>query len=170
MRCLALAVLLSALAPTLAAGAASAGEAPDYAPLKLYDGAWKARFADSKGAPQVVTIANSCARVGVNFACQQSVDGAPGGTTLFLPGATRGQWRTRRVSPTGETGGEAGALTIEGPVWTFLDQEKTAAGVAWTRNINRFSGPDRIHFEIAASSDGKTWTPGLAGDEVRVQP
>ncbi|WP_309605773.1 hypothetical protein [Phenylobacterium sp.] len=90
--------------------------------------------------------------------------------TIFLPGAARGRWKTRHVSATGEAGGPPGDLTIEGPVWTFLDQEKSATGVLWSRNINRFGGPDRIHFETATSSDGKTWIAGTSGDLVRAQP
>ena len=161
--------VLAALLPLLAAGAAMGAEAPDYSPLQLYEGAWKVVMPTPVGPPLTVGMVNSCGRVGVNFACQQALAGVPGAMTIFLPTALRGRWRTQTVSGDGLVDGALpGELTIEGPVWTFLSQEKTATGVSWTRNINRFAGADRIHFEVAKSSDGKTWILDVSGDQVRV--
>ncbi|HEX3364271.1 hypothetical protein [Phenylobacterium sp.] len=162
--------VLAALLPVLAAGAAASAEAPDYSPLQLYEGAWKVVMPAPVGPPLTVGMVNSCGRVGANFACQQALAGVPGAMTIFMPTAVRGAWRTRIVSGDGLVDGPPGELTIDGPVWTFLTQEKTAKGVTWTRNINRFVGADRIHFEVATSPDGKTWTLDVAGDEVRVPP
>jgi hypothetical protein len=160
-------LLPAALLSGLAAAAVGA-EAPDYSPLQLYEGAWKVVMPTPVGPPLTVGMVNSCGRVGVNFACQQALAGVPGAMTIFLPTAVRGKWRTQTVSGDGLVDGAPGELTIDGPVWTFLSQEKTATGVSWTRNINQFASADRIHFEVARSPDGKTWTLDVAGDEMRV--
>ena len=35
------------------------------------------------------------------------------------------------------------------------------------RTVNVFSSRDHIHFESARSTDGKTWTVTMTGDETR---
>jgi len=162
-------LVLAALLSGLAAAAVGA-EAPDYSPLQLYDGAWKIVMPTPTGPPLSVGMVNRCSRVGVNYACQQALAGVPGAMTVFLPTAVRGKWRTQTLSADGLVDGAPGELTIDGPVWTFLSQEKTATGVSWTRNINQFEGADRIHFEVAKSPDGKTWVLDVSGDEIRVSP
>ena len=47
--------------------------------------------------------------------------------------------------------------------------EVGATGVSRDRTLNRFSGPDHIHFDVQTSKDGKTWTTTLSGEETRVR-
>jgi len=157
---------LAAFMVLVAADAARA-EAADYVPLALYAGAWTATLRDPEGKASTAKVANACARVGTNFACQQSVNGTPGAMVVFLPAGGGGKWLTQNISAGGQAGGEPGDLTIDGPVWTFISRAKTGAGMTWTRNLNTFRDANHIHFEISTSMDGETWKPGLSGDEVR---
>jgi hypothetical protein len=162
MRPLALAAALAAAATALPA---LAGEAPDYAPLTLYQGSWI--LAADGGKP--VRIDNACGRIGALYGCQQTVDGKLGAWVLFVPAGASGKWKTQNVRPDGGSPGRPGDLTIDGELWTYMGDEVENGVKTWTRVTNRFSGPDRIHFEIARSTDGKTWTVARAGDETRAK-
>jgi hypothetical protein len=162
MKPLALAALFAALAAPAFAGE----EAADYGPLQLYQGSW---IVTPAGGGKVARLENACGRIGAMFGCEQTVDGKSGGWVLFLPAGAPGKWKTQHVGPDGRAGGQAGDLTIEGGVWTFMGVEASGGGQTWWRTINRFDGPDRIHFEAAHSSDGKTWTADAAGETARVK-
>ena len=158
--------LATALVGTLALTTATHARAATdpCAPLRLYEGAWQvtqATPADKK--PD--RLANDCAQVGRYFACQQTVNGKPGPLVVFIPDAVPGHYHTQVVLPDGAALGPPGTLTIVGNHWTYLG-EPGAKGVRY-RTVNVFSGRDRIHFESARSTDGKTWTVTMAGDETR---
>jgi hypothetical protein len=161
MRPLALAAALSAAA---LASPALAGEAPDYAPLMLYQGGWVTTPPDGG---KTVRLDNACGRIGALYGCEQTVDGKPGGWILFVPAAERGRWKTQHITPDGGSSDKPGDLAIDGELWTYMGDHEENGVKIWTRVINRFSGPDHIHFEIARSTDGSTWTVLRAGDEAR---
>lgn len=163
MRPFALAAALSSAALALPA---LAGEAPDYAPLMLYQGAWVMTPADGS---KTVRIDNACGRIGALYGCEQTVDGKPGGWVFFLPAGVRGKWETQHVTPDGGSPDRPGDLSIDGELWTYMGDDVENGVKTWTRVINRFSGSDHIHFEIARSTDGKTWTVVRAGDETRAK-
>lgn len=83
----------------------------------------------------------------------------------LVPDAMEGHYHTRIVLPDGAALGLPGTLTIAGDHWAHLG-EPDAKGVRY-RTVNIFSGRDRIHFESARSTDGKTWTVTMAGNETR---
>ena len=141
-----------------------------YAPLRLYAGAWQVTQTTPAGK-KPDRLVNDCAQIGRYFACQQTVNGKPGALVVFIPaamqghGAMLGHNHTQDVLPDGAALGPPGTLTIAGDHWTYLGGPD-AKGVRY-RTINVFSGRDRIHFESARSTDGKTWTVTMAGDETR---
>jgi hypothetical protein len=138
---------------------------PD-APLRLYAGSWQVTQTTPAGK-QPYRLVNDCARIGRYFACQQTVNGTPGPLVVFVPGAVPGHYHTQIVLPDGAALGPPGTLTIAGDHWTYLG-EPDAKGLRY-RTVNIFSGRDRIHFESARSTDGKTWTVTMAGNETREQ-
>ncbi len=141
------------------------GVAEPYAPLRLYEGAWQVTSTPTSAGKKPDRLVNDCAQAGRYFACQQTVNGKPGALVVFIPGTMPGHYHTQIVLPDGTALGPAGTLTIAGDRWTYLG-EPDAKGVRY-RTINVFSGRDRIHFESARSTDGKTWTVTMAGDETR---
>ena len=155
-------VLVGTIAPM---GMTSAQSAADpYAPLRLYEGTWQvtqATPADRKSD----RLVNDCARIGRDFACQQTVNGKPGALLVFIPDTMPGHYHTQIMLPDGTASGPSGTLTITGNRWIYLGQPG-AKGVRY-RTINVFSSRDHIHFESARSTDGKTWTVTMAGDETR---
>ena len=140
------------------------GAADPYAPLWLYEGAWQVAQTTPAGR-KPDRLVNDCARIGRYFACQQTVNGKPGALVVFIPDTVPGHYHTQIVLPDGAALGPAGTLTLAGDHWTYLG-EPDAKGVRY-RTINVFSGHDRIHFESARSTDGKTWTVTMAGEETR---
>ena len=159
-------VISTALVGALALmGATHAQGATDpYAPLRLYKGTWQVTQTTPAGK-QPDRLVNDCARIGRYFACQQTVNSKPGALVVFIPDAAPGHYHTQIVLPDGAALGPPGMLTIAGDHWTYLGQPD-AKGVRY-RTVNVFSGRDRIHFESARSTDGKTWTVTMAGDETR---
>ena len=141
------------------------GAADPYAPLRLYEGAWQVTSTPTPAGKKPDRLVNDCAQIGRYFACQQTVNGKPGALVVFIPGTLPGHYHTQIVLPDGAALGPAGTLTIIGDHWTYLG-EPDAKGVRY-RTINVFSGRDRIHFESARSTDGKTWTVTMAGGETR---
>ena len=153
------------IAVTALMGATHTRGATDaYAPLRLYEGTWQVTQTTPTGK-KPDRLVNDCARIGRYFACQQTVNGKPGALVVFIPAAMQGHYHTQDVLPNGTAFGPPGTLTITGDRWTYLG-EPDANGVRY-RTINVFSGHDRIHFESARSTDGKTWTVTMAGDETR---
>ena len=146
------------------AQAATAGDA--YAPLRLYAGAWRVTKASAPAA-KPDRLLNDCAQVGRYFACQQTVNGKPGALVVFIPDGVAGQYHNQVVLPDGAALGPPGTLVIAGEHWTYLGQPDPK-GVRY-RTTNVFHGRDHIHFDVAQSSDGKTWTTTMAGDETRVR-
>lgn len=159
--------VLAAAAAAIAQGSApAAAEAtPDYAPLNLYRGSWQVNAA---GAPQA-RLDNICGRIGTLFGCEQIVDGKPGAYILFVPTAERGKWKTQNMTLDGRSSATAGDLTIEGDLWTYMGSGTVNGVTTWTRVTNQFSGADKAHFEVAHSTDGKTWAVAASGDETRVK-
>lgn len=144
---------------------ASAGRSSDpvYDPLWLYNGTW---VATSKPGDKRDTIANECARVGTYFACQQTVNGKLAALVVFLPLDKQGHYATQGVDVTGAALGR-GKLEIVGDHWTYDGEDRSGDSTVYYRTTNTFSGHDRIHFELATSKDGRTWTVTREGDEER---
>lgn len=165
---------LLALALLIFAGTASAAPAPakptgpDYTPLHLYNGQWKVTPVDPTGESRSVVLGYSCNQAGIFYVCQQTVAGVVGGMMVFVPAGAPGAWKTQFVAPNGAGGAQPGDLTIEDEIWTFSTREDDDTGAVFTRVTNRFSGPDKIHFEKAQSTDGINWTVQLSGHEVRM--
>ena len=158
-------ILTALIAVTALMGATRTRGATDsYAPLRLYEGTWQVTQTTPAGR-QPDRLVNDCAQIGHYFACQQTVNGKPGPLVVFIPEIVPGHYHTQVVLPDGTALGPSGSLTIAGDRWTYLGQP-SAKGVRY-RTINVFSGHDRIHFESARSTDGKTWTVTMAGDETR---
>jgi hypothetical protein len=94
------------------------------------------------------------------------VNGKVGALVVFVPTGAPGQYYTQNVLPAGQATGR-GDLTIEGGHWTYLGHDDENGKTTWYRTTNEFTGNDRIHFESATSTDDKTWTVTMSGDEVR---
>ncbi len=154
-------------APAVAAPAlATPGAASDpYAPLRLYDGAWKVASSDGK----TLDLVNRCSRAGTFFTCEQALDGKPTALVVFQPVANKNgvlTYRNRALRADGGAGnGGWGGLTIDGDDWVYLSGD----GAERSRVLNHFTGRDRIHFEVQSSTDGKTWRTTLSGEETRVR-
>jgi hypothetical protein len=153
-----------------ARGAESASGADDpYAALKLYDGKWLVMASD--GPKEGVRLENHCAKTGLFFACEQMVNGKTVALVIFQPTAklpTGGEeYRSTAVTPESGPSGGWNGLTIEGDRWLYTWDDTVVGKKMFYRNINTFSGPDKIHFEIQNSDDGKTWKKQKDGDETR---
>ncbi len=161
---------LPALVAVLAVSATTALAAEDdpYAPLKLYDGTWNATTSNGK----TTAIENHCARTGLFFACEQVVNGKPAALVVFLPrdrGAEGRVYLTQALTAAGDKPGAWRVLTIDGDHWVYSGAAKPRAKARRERTVNTFSGTDFIHFEVQSSTDGKTWTTTMSGDEHRVR-
>ena len=141
-----------------------------YAPLKLYDGKWDATT--TIGGEGVMHLENHCAQTGVFFVCEQSLEGKPGALVVFLPvnklAGGGEEYRNTALRPDGSAPGPWNKVVIEGERWVYSwDEEDPGKKILW-RNVNQFSGRDKIHFEVQKSEDGKTWKTVKGGDEKRV--
>jgi len=167
-------LVLGATAMCAAAYAAARASTPvddaAYAPLKLYDGKWEVSPSGDEKEPS--HFENHCARTGLFFACEQVVPGKPGALVVFLPvGKTAGgyEYKTKALVVDVAPAGDWGKLTIEGPRWVYSwDNTNDGKKMLW-RNVNTFTGADRIHFEIQRSEDGQSWTTVKSGDERRMK-
>lgn len=158
-------VIAGAAGVTIAGPRAFGGPAPvnPYVPLQRYEGAWRV-MPDGKTKPD--RLVNDCARVGRFFACQQTVNGKPGPLLIFIPDSA-GHYHTQVVRGDGAALGPPGTLTLSDDHWVYLSKPDSK-GVRY-RTVNDFQGPDRIHFVVAHSSDGKRWVVTLSGVEERVR-
>lgn len=138
-----------------------------YAPLKLYDGSWEVKL--SAPEPKTDHIENHCAQTGLFYACEQNVNGKTGALVVFLPTgrATNGaqEYRTQALLPDASPAGEWGHLVIDGDTWTYTWESGDSKSLVHWRNVNRFSGKEKIHFELQKSEDGTNWKTQMAGDE-----
>jgi hypothetical protein len=151
-------------------GSATAADDP-YAPLRLYDGKWSILPGeDGKGWMQ---LENHCAKTGLFFACEQMVDGKSAALVVFLPFAKMAsggeEYRTQALLPDASPAGEWSKMTIEGDKWVYFWDSTDAGKKTYWKNVNTFSGTDKIHFEILNSEDGNTWKKQKSGDEQRAK-
>jgi len=142
-----------------------------YAPLKLYDGKWDVAMAGEKGPTR---LENHCAKTGLFFMCEQTVNGKTGALIVFLPFAKMAaggeEYRTQALHADASPGsGDWGKLTIEGDKWMYFWESSDHGKTTHWRNVNNFSGTDKIHFEIQSSEDGTTWKTQNSGEEQRVK-
>jgi hypothetical protein len=152
--------------------AAAPANRDPYATLKLYDGKWDLA---ASGAEQKIThIENHCSRTGLFFVCEQIVNGKSEALVVFLPlldssaGAAQ-EYRMQALIADASPGGEWSKLTIDGDRWVY-SWESTEGGkkISW-RNINTFSGPDKIHYEVQRLAPDNSWKTEKSGDERRVK-
>ncbi len=160
------------LAAACCGGAAGADPVPDsvYDPLTLYAGVWSVLTDGSKDA---VRLENKCSRTGLFYSCEQVVDGKPVALVVFLPVTGRSgavlKYRTQALTPEASPGGEWSRLSIDGDRWTYLWESVDAGRKVYWRNVNVFSGKDKVHFEVSNSANGSTWKLQSRGDEVRIK-
>jgi hypothetical protein len=152
----------------MAGGSATAADDP-YGPLRLYDGKWNILPSeDGKGALQ---LENHCTKTGLFFVCEQVVSGKSVALVVFLPIAKTPsggeEYRTQALTADANPAGDWGKLTIEGDRWIYSWESTDGGKKSYWRNINTFSGKDKIHFEIQRSEDGTTWKMQKSGDEQR---
>jgi len=142
-----------------------AANAPDpFAALRLYAGPWRVTMHDPAGKDTTDALVNDCHLFGQYFACQQTVNGKVGALVVYVPGETPGHFYIQNVLPDDRAVGR-GELTVDGSRYTYANHNDDST--QWWRTTNEFIGTDRIHFEQATSTDGKTWTVTRSGDEVR---
>ncbi len=138
-----------------------------YAPLKLYDGAWEVKLTAPE--PKTDRLENHCAQTGLFFACEQKLNGKTGALIVFLPTgkAANGaqEYRTQALIPDASPAGEWGHLVIDGDTWTYTWESGDPKSLVHWRNVNHFSGKDKVHFELQKSEDGTIWKTQMAGDE-----
>ena len=91
---------------------------------------------------------------------------------IFLPVAKLAsggeEYKNMGLPADASSSGGWGKVTIEGDKWTYFWESGEGAKKLQWRNVNQFSGTDKIHFEIQSSEDGTTWKTTMAGDEVRI--
>jgi len=167
-------VLLLFSAAALLAGAAAVGRGgaaidDPYAPLRLYDGKWS--MLPSGDATESVHIENHCTKTGLFYVCEQVVNGKPEALVVFLPIAktTTGgeEYRMQALIADASPAGEWSKLTIEGEKWVYAWESSDGGKKIQWRNVNTFTGTDKIHFEVQRSDDGNTWKMQKSGDEQR---
>ena len=134
-----------------------------YTPLWLYNGVWEITRKDNSQPEELV---NECALIGLYFACQETVNGAPAELLIIVPAKTPGKYLTQNVNPQGRAGGR-GDLEITGDKWVFSSTWDAGGRTVYYRTTNTFTGKDRIHFEQAESGNNRDWTVKMSGDQVR---
>lgn len=135
-----------------------------YAPLRLYDGLWLAHGGKAGMPAKDTRIENQCRQVGIYYACQQTVGGKVGSLIVFLPYGGAGHYYTQGILNEGHATGR-GELEIRGGDWTYSSQASDHGVTTYYRTTNHFSDPRHIHYELAESKDGKSWTITASGDE-----
>ena len=140
---------------------------PVFSPISLYQGNWQVNPGMSGSEPD--SISNHCDEFTEYYACQQTVNGKVGALVVFVYAGTIGHYNTQAILPTGFAQGR-GDLLIEGQRWTFLGKNTENGKTTSYRTTNDWHGHDQIHFEVAHSTDGKTWVIDHQGDERRIQP
>lgn len=142
-----------------------------YAPLRLYNGKWELVSGDKKG-PKV--IENHCGQTGLFFSCEQILDGKTAALVVFLPVTKTSsggeEYRTQVLTPDAKPAGEWNKLMIDGDRWLYTWESTENGKKTLWRNVNTFSGSDKIHFEIQSSPDGTSWQTQQQGDERRLLP
>jgi len=101
------------------------------------------------------------------------VNGKTEALTVFLPMAKMlsggEEYEINALSSDATPPGGWNKLTIEADRWVYSWEDAGSGKKVFWRNVNQFSGTDRIHFEIQRSDDGATWKIVKGGDEVRLQ-
>ena len=144
-----------------AVGSATLAAAEDaYAPLKYYAGHWTVTTCRGKA----VELVNNCARTGLFFVCEHSIDGAPKALVVFLPQGGGGHYRTQTLGADGAEPGHWFSLRIEDSDWVYTPE----AAEPRERTLNHFIDADHIHFDVQ-KKDGGAWKTTLSGDETRVK-
>lgn len=136
-----------------------------YKPLWPYQGAWQVTHAGTSKPDRLV---NDCALVGLYFACQQTMDGKPGGLLIIIPTGSPGHYYTQTVMPEGRATGRDD-LEISGDKWTFTSRRLEYGRSKYYRSTNTFVDRNHIRFENAQSIDGTHWTVTSSGNEVRAK-
>lgn len=149
---------------------ATAAEDP-YAPLRLLDGKWD--ILPAAGAKESMHLENHCAKTGLFMACEQVVNGKSAALVVFLPKAKTAsggeEYRTQGLLADASPAGDWSKLTIEGDRWVYTWESTDSGKKVFWRNINIFSGTDKIHFEITRSDDGTDWKLQKSGEEQRAK-
>jgi hypothetical protein len=144
--------------------------APDpYVPLRLYNGNWELETSGNK-TTATMHIVNHCEQTGLFYVCEQMVNGKSEDLVIFLPTSSSGptfNYKTLPVTTSAETPGDWGNLEISGDRWVYSNTAVDDGTTTYWRTTNVFSGPDKIHFEIQKSTDGKNWETKQSGDEHR---
>lgn len=134
-----------------------------YAALTTYAGTWS--VVRSRGKPAIVV--NSCARTGLFFVCEQSLDGVAKALVVFLPRGPGDGGETYRTQTLGADGAEPGhwfSLRIKGADWTYTPEGAEPR----ERTLNHVIDVDHIRFEVQKKV-GADWKTTLSGDETRVK-
>jgi hypothetical protein len=159
-----------AMAALLSLGIAVGGADTDsYAALKLYDGKWEVKM--NVQPATIGELENHCAQTGLFFVCEQKLNGESAALIVFLPkGKTASgalEYRTQVLLPDASKAGEWSSLVIDGDTWVYKSETGDAKKPKHLRTTNRFTGKDKIHFEVENSEDGTTWKTQITGDETR---
>lgn len=169
-------LLLSTLMQTKAADAPRPEEPPAakaqipesaYAPLELYNGAWK--IVPGHQNRPYDTLVNHCQRADLYYECTQTVDGTLAAMVVFVPTDVPGRYHSQVVLPSGEAVGRSN-ITIDGNLWTYSSEEERNGKTSYYRTVNTFNGKDRIHFSQQTSTDGVHFDEKSSGDETRMAP
>ena len=150
----------------------TSGAAPqpgETAVLSRYAGTWQITRQNAAADAKPDVLSNECATVGRYFACQQTTSGRPGGLLVFIPTSEPGHFYTQTILPEGRATGRDD-LRVNGDEWTYSSRRDQNGQTTLYRNVNRFTGRNRIHYEQAQSTNGTDWTVQSSGDEVRLGP
>jgi len=140
---------------------------PVYAPLWLYQGTWHVTPSGRAPGAKPDVLVNQCTLLGKYFACQQTVNGTVSALIVFIPTGQPGRFHNQAILPSGRAGG-LGELEINGDRWVYSNGQLQDGKTKHFRNINVFTGKNKIHYEQSESWDEKDWKVTGSGDEVRV--
>lgn len=146
--------------------------APDHlAVLSLYQGGWKTRIDDAASefgpaSHSEVDLKNDCWRFSRFFACQQTVDGKPGGLVVFAWDDTAKVYRSWPIGA-GADPVHPGVMQIDGDTWIFPWEQPVDGKSMRLRVVNRFIDHNTIEYRKEVWRDAQGWTAIGRGVETR---
>jgi hypothetical protein len=164
--------LVTLLLLAIYSNASLAADEDPLAVLAVLQGNWKVAAQHqhtpySKESYDETMVRNDCWRSGGFYVCRQTIDGAEKSLTVFAYDPDKKVYHTFPIGKNGLTA-DAGALLIDGKVWTYPSTIDDHGTKVFVRSVNTFTTDSHFHFRQEYSFDDEHWTATVDGDQDKV--